>query len=179
MARIIGRTSTFQEKALKNRKPEKDYSLYVLGVLFLILMGILYSLTWGSISSNRKTDESSDSPPRNITVNGERWQVVSFAYDSDKRFDDKRAGQTECAGRFIFYDPSRAPEKALLREVIWHEVVHAGHCKLEDKNSVKHANWAAYAHDMPEHNSVYELGMFLPGFVHDNPEFMKWAEDWK
>jgi hypothetical protein len=41
------------------------------------------------------------------------------------------------------------------------------------------ANWAADVHDHAEHEIVYEAGMFLPGFVHDNPEFMKWAEDWK
>ena len=41
------------------------------------------------------------------------------------------------------------------------------------------ANWSEYVRDYGEHEIVYEAGMFLPGFVHDNPEFMKWAEHWE
>ena len=33
--------------------------------------------------------------------------------------------------------------------------------------------------DSPGHRKIYAEADFLANYVHDNPEFMKWAEDWK
>ena len=178
---------TFQEKVLTRVRVERHDRItnrFAAGVLLAIV------LIWGNVLAHDlyllhkppqvvSTDDKSaapDPPPTDITVNGERWQIYSFSYDRRPDIDKFRMGQTVCASRDIFYDGSRIPTKAMLRETIWHEVVHAAHCKSGKTDG---ANWGLFTHDSPEHASVYELGMFLPGFVHDNPEFMKWAEEWK
>ena len=53
--------------------------------------------------------------------------------------------------------------------------MHASHCGKERPDK---ANWK-WGVDSKEHGVIYELGMSTTQFVHDNPEFMKWAEDWK
>lgn len=184
---------TFQEKALamgrsrKTAPKPKGWLDLLPPVLFLVTVITMTAFAmwvhfhpspqetaWPSTSSK---GTASDPPPQNLIINGERWQIYSYDYVSNPAFG-KRAGQTECGSRNIFYDVQRIQSKAYLREAIWHEIVHAGHCN-EEKNKDAVANWREFTNDMPEHNSVYELGMFLPGFVHDNPEFMKWAEEWK
>lgn len=178
---------TFQEKALKagrlkraEQNADRVLSV-VMAVFFLFLCFAGYQhfhpTPQGSSKVVNTTSTRGDHPPVDVTINGERWKIVYFDYASDPDFPEGRGGETECERRLIFYDDKRMDTKALLREAVWHEVIHANHCNKGSKDD--EANWKKYTHDLPEHNSVYELGMFLPGFVHDNPEFMKWAEDWK
>lgn len=111
---------------------------------------------------------SLDQPPNQLSINGESWQVQVFP--SYEGF----AGKTECERRIIWYDLDQS-SKEDYRDPLWHEIIHAERCK--EKNTDK-ANWAALA-DSKDHRRVFELAQFLAPFVHDNPEFMKWAENWK
>jgi hypothetical protein len=114
------------------------------------------------------------SPPDFLLIDGERWSVQAYDFDSDKNVQGKN-GLSSCPERRIWYD-SGIKTQGERRTVLWHEIFHAFYCY---QGSRMDANWAAATHDNAEHEIVYEAGMFLPGFVHDNPEFMKWAEDWK
>lgn len=118
--------------------------------------------------------QSVDAPPDNITVNGERWRLIAFDFRANKGYGDT-AAETDCSQRVIWYVPKEATA-AQLREDLWHEVVHAGFCG--DKGASL-AHWAQFTKDYPEHGAVYAMGMFLPSFVHDNPEFVQWSENWK
>lgn len=114
-------------------------------------------------------------PPNGLTINGESWSLQDRDYESDGI--SWVAGDTNCRKRIISYDFRQEPTHAYQRTILWHEIVHAAHCQGYAKDDQRW--WKFATNDLPEHGEVYKLGMFLPGFVHDNPEFMKWAEDWK
>ena len=180
---------TFQEKVLarsraaKKVKTRQSVSEFLFAFLLVILLGVGGWRVWAALhpgaDSATKMDAavvSDDPPPTDLLINGEAWKVWAFDYDDAPEVPRTRQAQTECERRDIFYDAKRIHSRADFRATLWHEIVHAGFCQAK---SAKQANWAAYTKDAPEHGGVYQLGMFLPGFVHDNPEFMKWAEDWK
>ena len=106
-------------------------------------------------------------------ISGERWHVDWYGFPTEDGWVQGTEGVTYCESRDIFYRPIDSPSR--LRENLWHEVMHASLC---GKRSPKKANWYANV-DSPEHESVYDLGMFLSSFVRDNPDFVKWSEDWK
>lgn len=117
-----------------------------------------------------------EAPPKYLLINGERWYLVAYDFSKDPKYAKTGIdGETDCDRRDIWYD-SEEKQRPHLREIMWHEIFHASYCY---QGSRMKANWSAYVHDSAEHEIVYEAGMFLPGFVHDNPEFMQWAEDWK
>ena len=147
--------------------------LFALGVLSFVSGEIGYYEGKRPTTPPEKKTElvspySLDMPPNQLSINGESWRVQVFpSYDG-------LAGKTECDRRIIWYDLDQT-SKEDYRDTLWHEIVHAEQCK--EKNTDK-ANWAALA-DSKDHRRVFELAQFLAPFVHDNPEFMKWAEDWK
>lgn len=114
-------------------------------------------------------------PPQYLLINGEQWSVWPYGLEEFSPKNGRTMAMTSCEQRAIWYDPVET-SPAALREHMWHEIIHAGFCK---KQSVEKTSWFSFTQDSKEHLQVYELGMFLPGFVHDNPEFMKWAENWQ
>jgi len=153
-----------------------------IGVLLGAVLGVSVFSVWyvntkGHLDPSNKTVFSSpptavDPPPSYLLINGERWYVYPSDYSQNEHHTD---GETSCTQRYIWFDSSER-NRTQLREIMWHEIFHASYCY--QGNRMK-ANWSQYVHDYGEHEIVYEAGMFLPGFVHDNPEFMKWAEEWK
>lgn len=110
--------------------------------------------------------------PSVLLINGERWILVDYDYAAAGQ--PEIGGQTDCDRRIIFRNPNE--EITQDREDMWHEVFHAALCR----NSVKgdrQANWEQYA-DTTDHKYVYLYGQFMEGFVHDNPDFVRWAELW-
>jgi hypothetical protein len=175
---------TFQEKVLarsRAKKRGKESRVFRRAFLIILLIFVGY-VTWDTFHPAPVLAPtldisvvSPDPPPQDLSVNGERWKVWAYDYDA-RNLTGGRMAETYCDQREIFYDAKRIPSKEMFRETMWHEIIHAGFCK---RASAKDTNWSDFTHDSPEHAGVYQLGMFLPGFVHDNPEFMKWAEDWK
>lgn len=108
-------------------------------------------------------------PPDYLLIKGERWYVDS-AKDLDKK--TSRYAYTDCAQRIIVYDEGLT--NPVLRESVWHEISHAELC---DKHLTVYANWQI-AVDGEEHDVIYPLSMAQISFMHDNPLFMKWMENW-
>lgn len=107
-------------------------------------------------------------PPEYLLINGERWYTAPYTFQGTTQ------GITECETRRIFYSGVEN-NSAALREIMWHELGHALVC---NKRPDKKSNWGYYM-NTKEHEIVYPLGMFMSGFVHDNPQFMDWAEHWE
>jgi hypothetical protein len=115
-------------------------------------------------------------PPSPVYINGESWTI-----ESDARLEAlELAGYTHCDTRIISYNPNILRSANEARGTILHESFHAGLCprvtphpwvtlcsKTGPKGSV----------DM-QHQTICELGSFLPSFMHDNPEFMQWENLW-
>lgn len=116
------------------------------------------------------TEESSSFiPPAAILIKGESWRIVPLP-----TLPSNDLGETSCEQRVIFYADEQVTKEDF-RDTLWHEIIHAERCHdmVTDQ-----ATWAKVA-DTKDHRRVFELAQFLSGFVHDNPEFMKWAEEWK
>lgn len=115
-----------------------------------------------------------DPPPDYLNINGERWAVLPYDFPKDTTGYSEADGASDCPRRLIWYTTEKRTS-AEIREDLWHEI---GHASLCNQGSTRAANWSGFV-DGTEHQVVYPFGMFMPSFVHDNPEFMKWAEDWK
>ena len=152
---------------------------FVLGLLFgFSIYAFRYHKPNSANAKAVSTVVSLASPPSYVQIKGERWSVYDYDFNKLSSLSPSAMAFTDCAGRNIWYDPTRIRNAPEYRETMWHEVVHAEHCNVT-ADSLDGAGWEPLTHDLPEHAGVYELGMFLPGFVHDNPDFMKWAEDWE
>lgn len=110
-----------------------------------------------------------------LVIKGERWEVRPVAFGWFQ-------GQTNCESRIIWFDKTASRSRENERDVMWHEIQHAA-SKCQHSLSDEEANWVQDAKadnaDYPQHRVIYKRAAFLTEFVHDNPEFMKWAEDWK
>ena len=154
----------------------------LVGVIFVLLLFLgmrtyLLEKPAPALSGDSFAVQTTDRPPEYLLINRERWYVVPANFQEyDKNTPDRFTdGLTDCSERKIWYTV-RPISSPALREVLWHEIVHASYCY---QGSRMKANWNEYVRDHAEHEIVYEMGMFMPGFVHDNPEFMKWAGNWK
>ena len=180
----------FAEKTLRIAKKRRINTFFdrvavagcfvIAAALLLAGGGVYHMLSHKTLSGSNTISvgaKSKDAPPDYLTIKGERWMVYSydFAHLMPRPDGAITRATTSCEKRIIWYD-SNPITSAEFRTNLWHEVVHAGFCNKPD---VKKANWYPYATDLKEHEQVYELGMFMSDFAHDNPEFMKWAEDWK
>ena len=160
----------------------KKFWVFVMAFAFGILAGFsIYAYHYSKIPAPARVVAKLEPPPDYLDIKGERWDIWDRDLSPDPRNQDGSHVQaaTYCSERVIRYDSSTISTEAEYREAIWHEIIHAEHCGAPTPDSIEASNWGSYTHDLPEHAVVYELGMFLPGFVHDNPDFMKWAEDWK
>jgi len=140
-------------------------------------VGVEYKLPDTSVlkaTTNVLSIDRSDDPPLSVNINGERWMLVG--YDFEGNGDSAHAGVTECDRRIIFYDTGRYYPAVFMRDVLWHEVGHALRCG--NPYSEMSAHWSSSVLGDKEHEAVYELGMGMAPFVHDNPDFVKWAENW-
>jgi hypothetical protein len=112
---------------------------------------------------------------RFLTINNERWEVYQ-----DSTMEDW--GDTYCDARVISIKITSNMTEGLKRSTMWHEIEHAYECNL-GKLPEDRANWVhdlqTVGQDTKEHRTIESTSVFLANFVHDNPEFMKWAEDWK
>lgn len=152
------------------------------GDIIAVCLFSAYSLFFGAIFclvhfSDKKSpvvssDQAMFGPPDVLNINGERWRVEPYQLHTGDF--GGLIGLTNCEKRMIWYDTG-SMTKYLFRETMWHEIMHASHCGKERPDK---ANWK-WGIDSKEHGIIYELGMSTTQFVHDNPEFMKWAEDWK
>lgn len=102
--------------------------------------------------------------PTEVFIKGERWKIKETVWR------DSTVGQTQCQLRVIYYE--NQPNKAALRETLWHEVIHAANCKFEDDAL---AHWKGFTMGSPTHDTVYKMGAFLAEFGMTNPEFLQWA----
>jgi len=156
------------------------FLVFVLGVLsgFSIYVYHFHNLRAPVVTSN---NEVLLPPPTYLDVRGDRWLVWESNLSSASPASgtgSRVQADTDCEWKEIRYDAKAINSQDEFREVLWHEVLHAEHCGIT-ADSIEASNWGPDTKDIREHASVYEVGMFLPGFVHDNPDFMKWAEDWK
>jgi hypothetical protein len=109
--------------------------------------------------------------PYSLTINGQRWLLR----DKEEIVNDGADGMTDCAAHTIWYSFEVDGDKSVERETIWHEIFHAGNCEEVPSEGTY---WQRVTFGDAQHQEVYKLGQFMPSFVHDNPEFMAWAEDW-
>ena len=178
----IRRKETFADRALRMKKhPEApEWLVNLISVLFLLLIagGLVcggYSFATVRVKASVASVTKAPSPnlPSSLAINGESWGLRPYKFGGGEWNDT--AGATECQRRVIWYDFSKEPVP-YQKTILWHEIFHAAHCRGYESDK---AWWTKYAVGSPEHPEVYKLGMFMPVFVHDNPEFMRWAEDWK
>ena len=170
---------TLAEKTIaevKKRKYRKEENILLACLSSYLLVG-LYIICFIPFSEKKPapvdvSGQASFGPPDVLNINGERWRVEPFQLHTGDF--GGLIGLTNCDKRMIWYDTGRMT-KYLFRETMWHEIMHASHCGKERPDK---ANWK-WGVDSKEHGIIYELGMSTTQFVHDNPEFMKWAEDWK
>ena len=178
MKQTIRRKETFADRALRSRKfrvPAQVYGFLLATVIFGC------GFIWGRFvtnptNPNHGTESIASAPinpPHNLLINGATWSVEAYAFS--KNGWKNVGGMTDCDQKIIWYDFDDETV-SYQKNILWHEVIHAGHCTGYPKDNPW---WGRFSTGLPEHPEVYKLGMFLPGFVHDNPEFMKWAEDWK
>ena len=192
----MGWPKTFQDRSLvKKETPKVDPLTWKDGVLNLGILIVLSGFVRGGIGFWDDMMPKQDSAPKSIVaeveqsdspfdpskgistlvINGERWEVRPVAYGWFQ-------GQTVCESRTIWLDLSAKISQENVRDVMWHEIQHAA-SKCQHKLSDEDANWVqdmkANGSDYPQHRVIEERAAFLTEFVHDNPEFMKWAEDWK
>lgn len=164
------------------RPKRSAVGLYIAAITMLLV--IIFMMAYGvgatrqpsavSIGPSVSSANSTSYPPDTLLINGERWRVWPTHYAPQDGYPPGTEAHTECETRRIFFEPDVG--KGHLRENIWHEVIHANFC---GKTTTWKADWMRPIQNDKQHAGVYALGMFLPGFVHDNPEFMRWAEDWK
>ena len=144
--------------------------------------------TWAGFKINPPGDASkqlfetigshySDGVPINLIINGEEWSIVKADIFDDalknkpgKSFNGVQA-ETYCNNKTIAYIPATDPRR--LRINLMHEVFHAGGC-LHGGDTW----WNSINPTRNEHIGVYHLGEFMAVFVHDNPYFMEWEENW-
>ncbi len=148
----------------------------------LLLMGAVFNAGYNLCLHNHAYSPAQcvvvPSPPalpELLTINNERWEVSRV--DAVGFY-----GQTNCNSRTIYFNESEKVTAQHERNTMWHEIQHAArNCKegWPDEKS----NWVmalkVTGQDSPGHRKIYAEADFLANFVHDNPEFMKWAEDWK
>lgn len=112
-----------------------------------------------------------DGLPNEITVNGERWDIVivdHFKLIKDKSGAESLSGimaETDCVHRLISYIPTSDPMR--LKINLMHEVFHAGACLHQG------SQWWN-SPDEEQHVGIYHLGEFMATFAHDNPGFVAW-----
>jgi hypothetical protein len=117
--------------------------------------------------------------PAYLTINSQRWMVVPFSPEGPKAKHE--FGETDCSQRIIWYNPAQRTEENA-RNTMWHEIQHAYRvCSTAslDEDSAEVQTLKAIGQDNPAHREIQAKADFLTNFVHDNPEFMKWAEEWK
>jgi hypothetical protein len=180
---MIKRTKSFADKALKrNRNFALSEVVLPLGLTAIVV--IILAIGW-HIKPKPKQDITliniPAGPPTNLTINGQRWLLLQYDYHDDHDFDvldhkgniiGHTGAMTSCSENKIWYDPFVS--QALLRDDVWHEVNHAELCG-EDDVKIQIIAGIKLTHD---HCIVYQLGMSGSSFIHDNPEFMKWMENW-
>lgn len=173
---------TFQERALATTKKKEEAEppvgwligfLLVMAMLAISIFGIWSHHTPNQVNLSENVEHDvGDAPPSRLRINGDTWSVYGFDFESHT--DDYgigTQGMTECIRHIIWYD-SKIDSAEYIREVMWHEVLHASACKkrIHDPDSRM---------DSPQHDSIYWLGQEIPWFVRDNPDFVAWAEEWK
>lgn len=152
------------------------------GTITLVLIALIFVVpqsfgyTWGFVKNSTieagidpkvATTFAGARPPSILSIDGERWMV----WAADLAQHDA-LGMTDCGRRIIWYDPNqKGVEDA--RDTLWHEIAHAFECREGD---VANANWREGL--SPSHEKVTEFAMHMTVFMHDNPEFIKWAQVW-
>jgi hypothetical protein len=123
-------------------------------------------------SQNIEEHSTFSPPPRDLIIKGERWYLVSTDFKGFEGVTERTQAETNCPKRVIYYRDS-IENRASLRTVVWHEVLHAANCRIEDDI---YANWIGDVKDSPTHHAVYLMGMFLADFGMSNPDFLEWAK---
>jgi hypothetical protein len=178
---------SFSEKALTRKSNFHWTEVFIPIGIVLIFIISMFTTHWYTKpkpipSPEHITWNILAGPPANLTINGQRWLLLQYDYHDDVNFnvyDDKgnvvghTGAMTACDSNTIWYDPFVS--QALLRDDVWHEINHAELCG-EDDTKIQRIARIKLTHD---HCLVYQLGMSGSSFIHDNPEFMKWMEDWK
>jgi hypothetical protein len=109
-----------------------------------------------------------------LTINGQEWKVFSAQYierrdDNDFYTFDLAihgyAAYTRCDLRQIVYS-EKEPD---LREILLHELFHAGTCIYNDDK-----RWNSKSGKDGEHPGVENIAQFLRGVIPANRKFMQW-----
>jgi hypothetical protein len=109
--------------------------------------------------------------PTVLYINGETWsikKVTSSDELSPASANFTTLATTYCSSKTIKYI-STYPSLNMLRVNMMHEIFHAGACN-------HNAKWWNSTDDSNEgHPGVYNLGVFMYQFLHDNPDFAEWV----
>jgi|SRR5215831_7699386 len=108
--------------------------------------------------------------PLALNIRGENWEVwdtQDIAKSYQKTLDENGAvGMTFCDKKIIVYDGRIEVQN--LRNILWHEVFHAGVCT---KNPLY---WNSIGDGPGEHEGIQNIADYLEDFTRTNPSFMYW-----
>jgi hypothetical protein len=108
---------------------------------------------------------SQDGVPVNININGDTWTLYKVNTIDDGSIT---GAETHCDTHTIIYiDIGSGLE---LRDLIMHEVFHAGECLHGD------TWWNSENPTKDFHPGIYHLADFMTNFIRTNPEFIAWME---
>lgn len=188
------RRPTFSQKVTQIRKDRREklvtrglQTLFVLIFSGLMISNIYLAKvkehqkapTWAEFINDGSIHESVsmstiDGIPSVLNINGDHWNVVRVDAFKDaldhidgRSFNGVQA-QTYCREKLISYIETQ--NITVLKENLWHEVMHAGACTHGGDTW-----WNSIDPTQDKHEGIKHLGEFLSNFTKVNPNFVAWA----
>ena len=138
--------------------------IIVMLYLSLVVFGFMFGKHFSSLP--QQTLLFADNSNTAVYVRGDRWAILTGNHDALLNIINAY-GITDCANKQIYIANSLS--KGNLREVVLHELLHAGTC---DNKGQTHNLF--YNSSSPEnHEGIYKIADYISSLLSNNPDLSK------